>query len=262
MPADEEGAEPIGEAARQHSADLGLRQNDPDPSAPARRADRLLKVVSAALVAVAVAIVAVGWMQSPDPVTAAEAVTAARGAYASAGLPKAEVDPHPKAGVYDTPQGVERIPVWKTKATIKGGTVELWLTKADAESVFLDDRTADGASQLLTDEQFEKLADHYENPARQRKIRGNIALTLAALLIAVLGVRLVSLAPARPRRPLRDPEPAPEPDAEPATEGPERAPARRRRSRPAPAPATEAPRPAVPRLAAHRTRPLRARGDG
>ena len=84
--------------------------------------------------------------------------------------------------------------MWKTEATLEAGTVDLWLAREDGEPVFLDDRTADGAAQLLTDAQFRQIGDHFENPALGRQVRRNLLVTLAAGLI-------VGVAAAARRRP-------------------------------------------------------------
>jgi len=153
-----------------------------------------LRVAAAAVGLVALVAVAIGWLQSPDQISAADAVTVASHSFRAAGVRGAVVDPSPAAGVYEPPAGGSKVPVWKTTTKVKGGTIKLWLTRADAESVFLDDRAPDGAAQLLTDAQFTTLADHYENPAVGRKVRRNLLLTVAAALIVLLAVRLAVIA--------------------------------------------------------------------
>lgn len=150
----------------------------------------LVRPVAAVAALVAVLVTAVGWLQSPDALTGDEAVVAAKEAFAAAGLDDAVVRPRPEPGDYSTGDDGPQVPVWKTFAELDEGTVELWLAKSDGESVFLDDRTPDGSSQLLSDAQFEQLADHYENPALGRQVRRNIVLTLAAALLALVGVTL------------------------------------------------------------------------
>lgn len=149
-----------------------------------------MRIVVAAFGVVALGTVAVGWLESPDHITRAEAVTVAEHAFDAAGVRGATVDPQPAAGLYEPPDGGSKVPVWKTSTKVKGGTIKLWLTQSDAESVFLDDRAPDGAAQLLTDAQFRKLADHYENPAVRRQVQRNLVLTLAAAFIVLLAVRL------------------------------------------------------------------------
>jgi hypothetical protein len=229
-----------------------------------------VRIVAAALGLAALAAVTLGWLQNPDHITASEAVGAARSAYIAAGLHGAVVNPHPAAGVYVAHDGGTRVPVWKTKTALRGGKVELWLSRVDGESVFLDDRAPDGASQLLTDTQFRRLADHYENPAATRQIHRNLVLTAAAALIALLAVRLTVVAQGpgalslRPSRAEGRTTPAGGEDVAMATAGgssPAGAPARRtglRRLSPFgrrhPAPVA----PPVPRLPPHPGRPLRA----
>lgn len=138
---------------------------------------------------VAVVVVAVGWLQSPADISAAEAVRAARGAFRSAGVDEARVDPDPRAGTYHPADGGAPLAVWRTSTDVPGGSVELWLAREDGEPVFLDDRSGDGAVQLLSDAQFEAIAQRYENPANDRQIRRNLALTTAAALVAATAVQ-------------------------------------------------------------------------
>jgi hypothetical protein len=161
-----------------------------------------VRIFTGTIAVVAIAVVAMGWLQDPKAITADEALSAARGAYVAAGLRDAVVDPHAERGTYTSTTDDERVPVWKTTAAYDGGTIKLWLARADGESVFLDDRAPDGKSQLLTEAQFRRLADHYDNPAMDRQVRRNLVLTLAASLIALVAVRL-ALVPRRPRRSLR-----------------------------------------------------------
>ena len=175
----------------------------------------IVRGAAAAVGLVALVVVTIGWLQSPGQISRADAVTVATHSLRSAGLSGARVDQRPSAGLYEPPGGGAKVPVWKTSAKVKGGTIKLWLTRADAESVFLDDRGTDGASQLLSDAQFKKLADHYENPAVGPKVRRNLLLTLAAALIVLLAVRIAVEAGAMPSRRrtrrARDDAPAPEP---------------------------------------------------
>ena len=136
---------------------------------------------------VALASVVLAWLQNPGRVTAGEAVTAAEKAFASAGLRGAAVDDTPELDVFRGDDDDAAITVWKTRAELDAGTVELWLARSDGSLVFLDDRNADGSSQLLTDAEFKRLQDHDENPAVPRKVRRNIALSVAALLVAGMG---------------------------------------------------------------------------
>lgn len=131
----------------------------------------------------AVALTAVAWLQRPDHITSGEAVRAAAGAFEAAGLEDASVSLRAAADTYDPEDGQPPVEVWKTTANLEDGTVELWLSRKDGEPVFLDDRTPDGAAQLLTDAQFRKIGEHFENPALGRQLRRNLVVTLAAALI-------------------------------------------------------------------------------
>lgn len=139
---------------------------------------------------VALGAVATAWVQDPDPVTADQAVGIADRAFAAAGVRGAAVDDTPIAGVYTSAERGRRIEVWRTTAAIDGGDVELWLARDDGEAVYLDDRTADGSAQLLTDDQFEALADHDEDPNLASHLWRNVAITAAAVLLLALAVRL------------------------------------------------------------------------
>jgi hypothetical protein len=147
---------------------------------------------SAALVVglVAVALTAAAWLQEPAHITSVEAVRAATGAFEAAGLQEASVALRALPGTYDAGDDSEPIRVWKTTAMLEDGTVELWLSRQDGEPVYLDDRTPDGAAQLLTDAQFEQIGDHFENPALGRQLRRNLLATLAAALILGVSVLL------------------------------------------------------------------------
>lgn len=168
-----------------------------------------MRNAAAALGLVAIVALVLGWLQNPSHITAHEAVTAAEEAFVSGGVRGATVAPVPAAGVYKGSRG-ERIAVWKTSAKLHGGTVELWLARADGELVFLDDRSNDGSSRLLTDKQFQRLAAFHKNPGVPRQVRRNVALTFGATLVMALGARLsMSL-------------PVPDaPQTEPATPGPD-----------------------------------------
>lgn len=170
-----------------------------------------MRAVAAALALVALGVVTVAWLQSPDDLTRHDAVRVAEGAFDAAGVDGALVDPDAEAGRYVPGDDRRGIAVWKTSATVEGGTVQLWLARSDGESVFLDDRAPDGSSQLLTESQFRLLADHFENPAVDRQVRRNMVLTVAAAAVALVAVR-VTAATSRP--------------------GPVRWPARRRRRAP------------------------------
>lgn len=139
---------------------------------------------------VAIALAGVAWLQEPEDITAGEAVRAAAGAFDAADLEDASVSLRAVADTYDPGDDRPTVAVWKTTATLADGSVELWLSRKDGEPVFLDDRTTNGTAQLLTDEQFRSIADHFENPALGRQLRRNLLVTLAAALILGTAVLL------------------------------------------------------------------------
>ena len=151
-----------------------------------------MRFLAIGVAAVALATVGLGWIQNPDGITAAEARSAAEDAFRATGLEHAVVGRHPTKDVYVAVEGDSPIDVWKTSAAFAGGTVELWLARSDGESVFLDDRSPDGSSQLLTDAQFRKLAGHFDNPAVGRQVRRNVFLTGAGALIMLLALALAA----------------------------------------------------------------------
>jgi hypothetical protein len=139
---------------------------------------------------VVIALTAAAWLQEPSRITAGEAVRAATGAFEAAGLQDASVALRAVPGTYDAGGESDTVKVWKTTAMLDEGNVELWLSREDGEPVYLDDRTPDGAAQLLTDAQFREIGDHFENPALGRQLRRNLLATLAAALILGVSVLL------------------------------------------------------------------------
>src|SRR3546814_13608776 len=118
-----------------------------------------------------------GWLQAPDPITADEAVEVATDALRSADV-DGRVAADASSGTYEPTSG-DPVEVWKTVATLDGGgTISLWLAQDDGEPVFLDDRSPSGATQLLSDAQFDELADPAHDVRGERMLR-NIVLHTA-----------------------------------------------------------------------------------
>jgi hypothetical protein len=147
---------------------------------------------------VAIACVLVAWLQDPNPIDAGDAVVAARSAFRRAGV-EATVEDAAAPGVYEPVSGGGPVAVYRTTADVGGVPVVLYLRRSDAAPVYLDDRSADGASQLLSDAAFSRLIGHVDNPAADDLVVRNLLVTVAAVLI--VGVAVVSL--------LLDPEPEP-----------------------------------------------------
>jgi hypothetical protein len=152
---------------------------------------RIGVVVATVVGLVALGAAALGWLRSPDALTAVDAAELAADALTGAGVTGAVVGPEPAAGTYELGPG-EVIRVWKAVATIEGGTILLWLAQEDGEPVFLDDRGPSGATQLLTEAQFGALADHDANPARDRQLRENVVVTVAAAAVLVVAALLAT----------------------------------------------------------------------
>lgn len=151
--------------------------------------EHLVRRLAALAGVVAFVVTAVAWLQAPRGISADDAVDVAQRAFVAAGLTDAVVEPHPERGDYASADH-PTVAVWKTVAELGDGSVQLWLARADGASVFLDDRTDDGAAQLLTDEQFERLASFFDHPADDRSAGRNVALTIAAALVALVAVTL------------------------------------------------------------------------
>ena len=150
----------------------------------------MLRGLAALAGAVAFVVTAVAWTQGPKGISGDDAVSVAQRAFQAAGLTDAVVEPHAERGDYAADGERSPIAVWKTVADVQDGSVQLWLARSDGGSVFLDDRTDDGAAQLLTDEQFERLASFFDHPVSGRPAGRNMALTIAAALVALVAATL------------------------------------------------------------------------
>lgn len=141
-----------------------------------------------AIVAVATAIA--GWVADPAEVTAAEAVRAAEHAFAGAEV-EAEVDGRPVADTYAS-RNQPTVAVWRVSAAVGAGEVELFLARADAHPVAIDDRSEDRADYLLSAASYEAVIGGIEDPSRARATRERVALTVGALLVvaSALGLAL------------------------------------------------------------------------
>lgn len=146
-----------------------------------------------------------GWLQAPDELTASEAVDAAADAFGAAGLDDVDIDPDPVTGTYSPGGDDARVPVWLMSATYQGGTISLWIGRDDGEALYLDDRTPDGAAQLLTDEQVQAIADHDGSPAVARQVRRNLVVTVAAALVLALALRHARVGSSAMRHPSSPP---------------------------------------------------------
>lgn len=147
------------------------------------------------IVAAAVAVTAVAWLQSLPSLTAGEAVDVATGALAAAGVDSAVIDAAPKADVYRADPDDSGEPAWRVAAALDDGTVDLWISRASGEPVFVDDASDDGTRYLLTDDQVAELDRYRATPARDRRLRRNLLVTVAAAVAAGTAAALASAAP-------------------------------------------------------------------
>jgi hypothetical protein len=152
--------------------------------------------VAAALAVTAIGAVAVAWLQDVPALSAADAVTAARGALEDAGL-EAEVEPNPRRATYQSGSG-DPVDVWAVDATVRSEPIHLRLAVRGAQPEFIDDRTADRSSSILSEPEYEAVITSVEDPARARAIRRDIWFTVAAVLVVALAVVHAALA-ARPK---------------------------------------------------------------
>lgn len=153
--------------------------------------------MAGAVLLVAVACTAVAWLRPAEELTAGDAVEVARSALAAGGV-EAVVDPDPGAGTYTTSDGQD-VEVWKVRADVDEGLVAIWVARDDGQPVFLDDRAPGGECQVLSDAAVAAIGDHRDNPAFDRHLRANLAVTIAAVVLAAVAVQVT----AHLRRPVR-----------------------------------------------------------
>lgn len=152
-------------------------------------------VLAAVLVLVALT---AGACAAGQPMTREEAREWTRRALHEAGLDGVRVEPGVAATVFpeDGAGTVAPTPVWRTRAHVPGGTVELLIGRREGEAYLVrdvrdtpdpEDPEGTDSTELLTDEQFEALDDFHWNPAAARTRERSIAIgvALAALVLAV-----------------------------------------------------------------------------
>ncbi len=148
---------------------------------------------------VAVATVGAGWLAGVPELTAAEAVDAAEGGFAAAGL-AAAVDPVPSRSTYVS-RTQRTVEVWTVRATVRSASIEVRLARSGAQPVAIDDRTPDGTEHVLSETEFDAVAGGFDDPALDRVVRRNIALTVAAVLVVAMAIALALLPDPRAQEP-------------------------------------------------------------
>jgi hypothetical protein len=158
---------------------------------------RLGTVLCALLGLVAAATAAAGWVADPPEITGAEAVTAARAAFARADLP-AQVDDRPVADTY-RPRSRDAVDVWRIRADLRAGVVELFLARAGAAPVAVDDRNPHRSEYVLSDAQYETLVSSVQDPSADRTTSLRVGLVVGAALVVAVATALALAADPRER---------------------------------------------------------------
>ena len=150
-------------------------------------------MAATALAVVAIGTVGAAWLEEPPVLTAADAADAAEHAFAGAGV-DAAIRGEPSPSTYARR---ERGPVdvWLVLMAVRDEIVQLQLSRSGADPVAIDDRTIDGSSYVLSDAEYESVARHVDDPALDRQVRRNIAITVAAALVVAVALALVATAP-------------------------------------------------------------------
>ena len=149
-------------------------------------------IAAAGLVTVAVVAAGRAWREDVPDLTARDAVVALEDALRSAGV-EATVDPDPVRTTYASATH-DPVDVWAVQATVGAESIELKLARSGADPVAIDDRNVEGDAYVLSEPEYEALASGIDDPARQRMIRRNIALTIAAVLVIALALAHASAA--------------------------------------------------------------------
>ncbi len=149
-------------------------------------------MVAAAAAVVAVGSVAAGWLEEAPELTAADAVEATQAAFDDAGL-DASVQTDPVRATYES-RAREPVAVWSVLVTVREEPVQLQIARSGARPIAIDDRTLDGSAYVLSELEYESVADHVDDPALARTVRRNIVLTLAAVAVVALAIAHAAVA--------------------------------------------------------------------
>jgi hypothetical protein len=141
---------------------------------------------------VAVGIACAGWLADVPEITASEAVEVAEDAFAGAGV-DAAVAAEPVADTYVS-RSQRSVEVWRVRATVRDAPIDVLLARSGAQPVAIDDRSADGTAYVLSEAEYDSVAGRVDDPALERRVARNIALTLAAGLVVVAATLLVLVA--------------------------------------------------------------------
>lgn len=151
--------------------------------------------VCAVLALAAVGIAVAGWAKDRPNISSPQAVSAVRHAFATAQVTVA-VGERPFADTYVS-KAKQAVDVWRVEAQTRDGKVELFLARADARPVAIDDRTPDGSGYLLTAGQYDAVARGIDDPSLATAVRQRVGLTVGAVLIVAMALALALVEPRR-----------------------------------------------------------------
>lgn len=128
------------------------------------------------------AVVVLGaWLQPRPDLTRGDARRFTRDVLEAAGLDEVEVTPLVTAAKDPPPAtqpGAVTLDVWVTAATVEGGLVSLSVDRNAAQAVRFLDLGSDGDA-FLTEAQQDLIDGYDTDPALQRRVRRNVAATVA-----------------------------------------------------------------------------------
>lgn len=153
------------------------------------RAVRVLAVLAVVLVVGLIAGAYASGTEQPT-MTPAEARVFTSQALEASGVREAKVGEDVREETF-RPEGGEPIPVYVVPAEVAGFPLELYVQRSGDRAVNLDDALPDGGF-VLTDEQFDKLAEFRFDPAAERVAESRRGpATLAGALVLLVGVALL-----------------------------------------------------------------------
>ena len=135
---------------------------------------------------VAVGAAAISWFTPRPDLDARDAEATALGALADVGLDGTLSGPAER-GEHETSDG-EELDVWVVFVEVEGEEVETRVLVDAGQLVYVDDRTGpDRQERLLTDDQFETVAEYRNDATVSDWVGGNVGAMVTAALIAVTG---------------------------------------------------------------------------
>lgn len=140
-------------------------------------------------VAAAIVVVVAAWVRARPELTPDDAIDFTEEALLDAGLSDVRVDDLAIEDIQSNPDGDHA--VYRTRAEVGGGTIELAVRRDVGEAVFVRDLTAEGEP-LLTDAQFARLGEFRTDPAVDRRIVDNLWVTGAAVLAGLMAGALAT----------------------------------------------------------------------